>query len=688
MTLTNGNIKLQTRSLCLSLRPALAAALLPLLLLLQEPVFADVSRIEIHERELLDTQDSAVQYEAITGLLHFTLDPQAAGNRKIVDLTLAPTNAQGLVEYSTDFRLLVPRDGPLGDTLLYQVNNRGRSSLPPDQSLQHPLSTRGYTFLSTGWIAELEAGEERLRLHAPVIGDANSPVTGQVRYEVYVNAPAPEASIAGAAHLAYRPTAAGLRDATLTRRLNQTDPREPVPREDFSLRVEEVQDSEQVRITLSVAGGLVPGMLYELIYEAQDPVLAGAGLAGIRDVIALLRHGTADVSLSATLEELQLPALAHTVAWGNSQSGRLLRQFLYQGFNEDLQGRRVFDGVLPVIAGGGFGMFNLRFAMPTSTNGQHEYHLFPNDHFPFTYGDSVDPFTGRTDGILKRARASGTEPRLMHVQTSNEYWIRAGSLAHTDPLGEQDAQIPDNVRFYTIGGSAHGSGSGRPGAAGAGQLPANPNLWSPIADSLLARLVDWVRTDSLPPPSRYPRIADGSLVPSHLPDGRINPAAWNPLPGIAHPKAMYQVGHADFGPRFLEQGIVDQHPVSAQAWYGARVPAVNADNNDSAASTVLPPLTVVPLGTFVPWNLRSAASGADTELLRLSGGYLPFAASAQEAAAAEDPRAPASSRYPSAQDYLQTYTRATDELIMEGFLLPEFREALLEIARENAARLP
>ena len=122
MTLTNGNIKLQTRSPCLSLRPALAAALLPLLLLLQEPVFADVSRIEIHERELLDTQDSAVQYEAITGLLHFTLDPQAAGNRKIVDLTLAPTNAQGLVEYSTDFRLLVPRDGPLGDTLLYQAS--------------------------------------------------------------------------------------------------------------------------------------------------------------------------------------------------------------------------------------------------------------------------------------------------------------------------------------------------------------------------------------------------------------------------------------------------------------------------------------------------------------------------------------------------------------------------------------
>jgi len=679
---------LQSSLLLFSLRAALATLLLPLLVLYQHQSLAEVSRIEIHSRELLGAPDSAVQYEAVTGLLHLALDPQAPGNHKIIDLALAPRNAAGLVEFSTDFRLLVPRRGPVSDTLLYQVNNRGRSSLPPDVSLQHPLSTQGHTYLSTGWIAELESGNERQRLHAPVTGNQDAPVTGMVRYEVFVNAPASEASIAGAAHLAYRPTAAGLREATLTRRLNQADPRATVPREDFSLRVEEVPDSEQVRITLSVAGGLVPGMLYELIYEAQDPVLAGAGLAGIRDVIALLRHGTTDASLLATLQVLQVPAFAHTVAWGNSQSGRLLRQFLYQGFNEDLAGRRVFDGVMPVIAGGGFGMFNLRFAMPTSTNGQHEYHLFPNDHFPFTYGDSVDPFTGRTDGILKQARESGTEPRLMHVQTSNEYWIRAGSLAHTDPLGLHDAEIPANVRFYTIGGSAHSSGTGRPEPAGAGQLGANPNLWSPIADSLLARLVDWVRTDTPPPPSRYPRIADGSLVPSHLGDGRINPAAWNALPGVAHPKAMYQVGHVDFGPRFREQGIVDQHPVAAQSWYGARVPAVNADNNDSGASTVLPPLTAVPLGTFVPWNLRSAASGADTELLRLSGAYLPFAQTAQDAAASKDPRAPVSARYPGAQDYLQAYIQATDALIADGFLLPQFRETLLVIGRGNAAQLP
>jgi len=670
-------------------RPHLLPSLLACLLLAGiSNTAAEVSRIDVHSRETLATEGSAQQYEAIRGVLHYTLDPQAPGYQKVVDLALAPVNTRGLVEFSADFTLLVPRQGSVSDTLLYQVNNRGRSTLPPEVSLQHPLSRQGHTWLVTGWINELEEGEGRLRLHAPVVGTAAAPVTGKVRYEVFVNSPAEQVNIAGAAHLAYRPAPAGLQEATLTRRVNQADARENVPREDFTLQVSGMNDNNQVQITLHVTGGLVPGVLYELIYEARDPILGGAGLAGIRDAVALLRHGSDEDSLNAVLRTLDLPALEHTVAWGNSQSGRLLRQFLYQGFNEDLRGRRVFDGVMPVIAGGGFGMFNTRFAMPTSTNGQHEYHLFPNDYFPFTYGDSTDPYSGRTDGILRRARESGTQPRLMHVQTSNEYWIRAGSLAHTDPLGRQDAVIPDTVRFYTLGGSQHGSGTGRPGAPGVGQLPANPNRWDVFADSLLSRLVDWVREDRQPPPSRYPRIADGSLVPSHLASGAINRDAWQPLAGINHPKGMYKVAHVDFGGRFLTQGIIDLHPTSATRWYEPLVPAVNADNNDSPASTVLPPLTAVPLGTFVPWNLRSVASGAPTELVRLSGGYVPFPATAALAASQQDRRASVAQRYAGFADYLQRYEAETDALIREGYLLPEFRDALLNIAHGNRDLLP
>ena len=648
---------------------------------------ADVSRIEIQQRETLSATNTDVRYEAVTGLLHMTLDPLAAGNQRIADIGLAPRNEAGLVEYTTDFKLLVPKSGPLSDTLLYYVNNRGGSTLPPEESLQHPLATRGYTFLATGWINELMPGGKRMRLHAPVITENGAAVTGTLRYEVITSRAENDVNIAGANHLAYAPTPRGLQEATLSWRLNQDDPRQPLHREDFQITARPVDGSNQVEVTLNIEGGLQPGIIYELIYEARDPVLAGAGLAAIRDMVSLLRHGSNDAALTQSLRALDVPEIAHTVSWGNSQSGRLLRQYLYQGFNADLQGRRVFDGIVPIIAGGGFGMFNIRFAMPTRTNGQHENLLYPNDYFPFTYGDSTDPFTGRRDGILKQARDSGTEPRLMHIQTSNEYWVRGGSLAHTNPEGTADADIPDNVRFYTIGGSQHSSGIGVPTTrATSGQLPANPNRWTPIAHSLLIAMVEWVSHDTLPPPSRYPRIDQGTLVPSHLEDGQINPAAWRPLAGYAHPKAMYRIAYADYGPRFFTQGIVDQQPLSSTQLYGGRVPAVNADNNDSALSTVLPPLTSVPLGTFVPWNLRNSSTGADTELARLSGGYIPFARDEGQRAG-QDPRPPLLSRYRNREDYLQRYGKALDALIAEGYLLPDFREEIRMLAEKNAAVL-
>lgn len=646
---------------------------------------AEVSRIEILSRETLGDSSAAMQYEAIRGEIFYTLDPLAAGNQRIVDIGIAPRNAAGLVEFSTDFHLYVPKGGTVSDALLYSVNNRGSSLLPPEISLDYPLTRKGYTYLVTGWINELTPGADRLRLHAPIVSNGAEPVTGLVRYEIISNRPGNNINIAGDNHLAYAPSDRGMNEATLTMRVNQQDPRIAIPREQYSFAIMPTPESNQPMVSLVLDGGLEPGVIYELIYEAKDPVLSGAGLAGIRDIVSLLRNGTDDPALQTQLSNLAVPNIEHTVAWGISQSGRLLRQFVHHGFNEDLAGRKVFDGIVPIIAGAGFGMFNTRFAMPTRTNGQHENLLYPNDYFPFTYGDSTDPFSGRVDGILRQSRLSNTEPKVMHIQTSNEYWVRAGSLAHTNPQGTQDAQIPDNVRFYTIGGSQHGSGSGIPSSGrGFGQLPSNHNRWTPIANTLLVAMVDWVSDDSAPPPSRYPKIADGTLVASHLDNGAINPDAWRALPGYEHPKAMYQIGSANFGERFLEQGIIDLHPMFSNDWYGAKVPKVNRDNNDLPQSTILPPLTAVPLGTFVPWNLRNPVSGAETELARLSGGYIPFVATPAQAQASEDPRPALSKRYSGPQEYLREYEMATDVLIQQGYLLPEFKANFMNIANENA----
>jgi len=658
------------------------------LLLFVAPLQAELSAIDIRSRTLLSEPGNPVRYELISGVLHFTLDPLHPGNQKIVDIHYAPLNTEGLTEFSADFKLLVPRGETQSTSLLYHVNNRGGSRMPPEESLSHPLAMQGHTFLATGWINEMPPADGRLRLFAPILTQSGDPLTARVRYEIIPTSHGNDLNIAGSFHLAYSPVVDALPGATLSVRPRQDAERQPIARDQFSLSIEDVTDSNQPLITLNLNGGMQAGHIYELVYEAQAPVLSGAGLAGIRDVVSALRHATtAEVPspLNADITQLSLPPINATVAWGYSQSGRLLRQFLYQGFNEDLDGRQVFDGVVPLIAGAGFGMFNQRFAMPTRTNGQHENHLFPNDFFPFTYGDSTDPYSGRTDGILKKARESGTEPKLMHIQTSNEYWLRGGSLPHTDALGRSDAVIPDNVRFYTIGGSPHSSGTGTPGPASSGQLPANPNLWTPIAESLLSAMIVWVNEGELPPASVYPSISRGTLLPSHLGDSTndINPAVWRVIPGINHPRTLYQVAYADFGPGFLTDGVAQLPDTNSEQKYGTRVPATGADNNDLATDLILPPLTAVPVATFVPWNLRTAASGADTELATLSGGYLPLPPTEQAARDADDPRPAVRSLYRDFADYLQQYESVTDELIARGFLLPAFKPVLMNLAQSQ-----
>ena len=174
--------------------------------------------------------------------------------------------------------------------------------------------------------------------------------------------------------------------------------------------------------------------------------MQGTGFAGIRDLVSFLKH---EVSEENPLRRSDgSPVAQRVIGHGLSQSGRALRQFLYDGFNADTEGRQVFDGVLPAIAGGGLGFFNHRFASPTLGGGQHVGHLNPVDQFPFTYGDETDPFTGETDGILRRAREDGVVPKVMHVDTSSEYWHRAGSLVVTDPTGARDAELPPEVRVY------------------------------------------------------------------------------------------------------------------------------------------------------------------------------------------------------------------------------------------------
>ncbi|HWB10737.1 MAG TPA: alpha/beta hydrolase domain-containing protein [Pirellulales bacterium] len=609
-------------------------------------------------------------YEKWRGKLRFAVDPTSAANQQVVDLELAPRNDRGQVEFSADLEILAPADlSKATGSLLYDVNNRGnRTCLGQfNGGGDEFLMREGFIVVFSGWIAETLPGDDRLRLTAPVATDSGKPIRGVVRAEMAPDQPVERMNIAHWANQgSYPPSERGLEKATLTWRLREKDVRVPIPRSQWRLEqtwVEaEGQRGQLPLIELVLSGGFQPGYLYELIYEAEGPIVQGLGLAGIRDLVSCLKYDGSERNPLRTKQGA--PVVRYAYGFGTSQSGRCLRQFLYDGFNADERGRIVFDGLMPHVAGGGLGFFNHRFASPTRHNGQHDNHLYPADMFPFTYGDEQDPFTQRTDGILRRARSAHVVPKVMHTQSSSEYWHRSGSLVHTDPLGKSDAEIPAEVRIYAFGGCQHGAGSGVAGERGAGQLPANPSDYRPFLRALLLALDAWVRDDRAPPPSVYPRLSDATLS-----GWRESESGWQALPGVRYPEVIQQPEFLDRGPDFLGLRRITIEPPVHRGEYAVRVPSFGSDNHEPG--TLRLPGVAVPVATYTSWNLRHRSIGAENELLGLTGGYVPLPKTAEQRRAAGDPRPALLERYRDFDDYREKYMAAARQLVASGYLLEE-----------------
>jgi len=488
-----------------------------------------------------------------------------------------------------------------------------------------------------------------------------------VRSELIVNQPAAKASLSHRGNQgSYRPTERGLANAKVTRREREADPRQEIPKDDWKLISSVVGTPEKSGqlplIELEVAGGLKPGWIYEVVYEAEGSLVQGTGLAGIRDIVSALKYGRGDQN--PLLSDEGKPLVNRALAFGTSQSGRCLRHFLWDGFNADERGRRVLDGVISHVAGGGLGFFNHRFASPTRTNDQHDEHLFPADYFPFTYGDMTDPLSGRADGILKKARATNTVPKVFHTQSSSEYWHRSASLIHTDPLGKQDAEIPSEVRIYSFGGTQHGSGSGFPGTAGSGQLPSNPADYTPLMRGLVVAFDAWVKNGKEPPPSVYPRIADGTLV-----SWKKNEIGWPAIPGVAYPEVIQQPAFLDRGPQWDSERIATIEPPQIKGNYVVKVPALDADGNERGTLNL--PAVTAPVATYTSWNLRNNSIGAAGELLALQGGYIAFPLTREARQEAKDPRPSLAERYPNYDAYERLYMEAAERLVARRYMLEE-----------------
>ncbi len=633
---------------------AMVKRLMGVLLLASACALAAVQKVEVLEQSDVlngETQGSAGSYERILGKVHFTVDPSLAANAIIADIALAPRDKNGLVEFSADFYILKPRDLSKGNgSALVEISNRGGKGLlqtfdsgssfldprtPPNFGDRF-LLTHGFTLVWIGWEFDVPPNPGLLRLEAPVATHAGAPIFGLVRSEWIGEKLQKVISLADANQIAYPVADPNAPGATLTVRDRILGERTVVPRAEWKF-------SDQRHVIMD--SGFKPGRIYEVIYQAKDPVLAGLGPAAIRDMVSYLKYDSPRDLLGP-----QSQSLKRAIGFGISQSGRFLREFLYDGFNADEKGRPVFDGVWAHVAGAGRGSFNFRFAQPSRDGHPFRNTLYPTDLPPFT-----------EDGLLARARKDHVEPKIFFSNGSYEYWGRAASLIHTTPDGQADVSPDENTRIYFFAGSQHGAGSLPPRQVEAQNLAA-VNDYRTAQRALLLRMQAWITGQSDPPASQYPRIGKDQLV-------TLGAWAFPHLEGVAVPHIKREAYRLDFS----------TEPPKIGHRFPSLVPQVDQDGNET--SGIRMPEVAVPLASHTGWNLRSKAIGAPDEMLSFTGSYIPFPLTKSERESRHDPRLSVEERYRNKRDYLEKITEAAQKLVRDGFLL----DSDLPAIRDRAA---
>lgn len=661
------------------------AALLLACFLLDVSAFARVVRIEVLSRKpVLNGQSfgSAGSYEEITARVYFAVRPDDAHNRIIVDLEKAPRNAAGEVEFYSDLYLLRPVHGGNG-ALLLEIPNRGGKGLlrivdggavagnPSGPSAWGDawLLRQGYTIADLGW--QWDAPPGGLRLYAPVATDHGRSITGLLRDDFTPvaatnNWPLGHIIVGRVGGTEYPVADAADPRNVLTVRDTPEGKRIEIPHSEWSFA-----KSADGRLTPSdrdihLNSGFQPGRIYELVYVVKDPVVAGLGFAAVRDFVSWLKS-------PRTATPAPIAPVQRAYAAGISQCGRFLRDFLYEGFNQDESNHMALDGVLAHVGGAGRGSFNYRFAQPSRDAEPMSSIDWPTDLFPFTDEPEHDPaahLAEPPEGLLDRARTENVVPKIFFSHTSFEYWGRAVSLITTTADGLQDMPVGPNVRIYYFTGLQHFSGPFPP-IRGAGQI-ASQNMMSPLPirwfwRAMITNMNAWVRDGLAPPPSSYARIADGTLV-------LRDKLAFPDIPNVRIAGTVDGARRLDFGPDWRNTRILTIQPPIVGAAYPVLVPQVDADGNERPGIHL--PEIAVPLATYTGWNLRAPSTGAPDQRVSFLGSDFPFAKTASERKASGDPRPSIAERYSGRAAYLARYGKAVDELVRERWILPEDAPAL------------
>jgi hypothetical protein len=658
------------------------------------PAHARTTKIEIMSRTVAFGGYSFAgvgQYEKITGVAYGEVDPDDPKNAVITDIELAPKNANGKVEYAHNFYILKPLDLSKGNhKMMYEPPNRGGKTYrelnrtPVSGALVNDpgaitdtailadsfLWTRGYTTAWSGWENGLGDINDPTNYTAtamlPVAKNSDgSTITGPA-YDYIVTSGASFGLVYPAASLSKAPA-----DAKLTHRVHLDDPPQMVDPSGWDYNA----SGTAIHLT---TGNFVGNDIYEFSYIAKDPTVNGLGLAAIRDFASFLRYGTTEQGnpLAGDVTRIYTET--------SSQPARTLNDFTHLGFNQDEDGRKVFDGMLQWIgAGDGLNM-NYRWSETKRTNRNRQDLLYLEGLFPFANPTAFDPISGETDGRYKKCTETNTCPLAMELYSSNEFWVKGGSLMSTDPTGTYDLPDQAEARLYLISSKQHG-GPTIPPTAGTCQQLRNPLPSQEVQRALFQDLDEWSTKQVQPPASRVPRLDDGTLVA--VPDPALTNGLYVGIPGVTYTGLETTRYRFDYGPNFYATGIPTINPPIPPGFsgvfeknpqlgpiYPTFVPKWDSDGNEIAGIR-LPELSV-PLATYTGWALRSGVWANDG--CEGSGQYVPFARTRAERIASGDPRPSVEERYKAFGQYRSAVKNAVDDMVKNRLMLCEDTTAYVE----------
>ena len=669
-------------------------------------------------------------YEMVRGRAFGEVDPADKRNAIIQDIALAPKNAKGHVEYIATFTLYKPLDVSKGNgVLFYDLPNRGRSlrtsfnesEKPRDEVGDGFFYNRGYTMLSSGWQGDVlpipsatqsVAGSEVESVMVPHAKNADgSPITGPflVRIPTTPGTDGPSGDITkldqgrGGA-LAYAPASFDTTKATLSgapaenvrgvqlgaiRKIASTD------WQWANCETKKAADASTPLTNLCVKllkGQFDPKLIYSLVFQAKDPMVMGLGLAASRDIISFFRYAQKDEAGTANPVA---GSVKRVIGQGVSQSGNTAKTFIALGFNEDEDGHIVWDGANAHIAGR-FAPINYRFAVP----GGSPTMFAPGSEAVLWWSQVSDPVRHRQPAsMLDRCNASNTCPKIFETFGGIEIWNQRMTLGMVGADAHRDIPLPANVRRYYFPGTSHGGGEGgfkvgssTPKSATSGTpaeapstctLPLNPNPEKESMRALLVALTAWTVNNTEPPQSKYPMMADGTLVSAATDGGTFKFPA---IPGVPAPNDLFNpVLVYNFGPHFdgpNDSGYADFQPPQILQVLASRVSTVDADGNEQTGVSSV--LHAAPLGTYLGWNVTRNGPFAG-QICSLTGGYMPFAKTEADRAKAKDPRPSIEARYGDRQGYVCAVTKAVKQSVKDRYLLDEDGKRLIDQATAATA---